>query len=632
MLFSLGIFAVFNFVNAQAPWSSERVYYNEKGVLEYTKDTLHNRIPDFSYAGYQNGEAGIPNVPVVKTISPVEGDNTDHIQDALFEVALSGTDENGITGALLLEAGVYEISGTLKINFNGVVMRGVGDGTNPESNTVIKAVGNSPSRRTVLVAGGGGTTYWSDRVEGTRQDIVTDSVFVGDRTFEIEDASGYAVGDNIIVYHPCSEAWLVAVDSGGTHWEEPGANPAEDFPWSPGSQPIVFNRYIKDIAGNTITFGVPVYNHLIRELSQSYIYKYARYGIRTKIGIENMRIQIESEHPTDEDHAWNGIDLFQVEDAWVRNCTVTGFARSGVRTNTATRITVENVNAIEPASGIDGGRRYNFNAYTASQQILFKNCHANKGRHAYMSNGMSWTSGIVFFDCTSSGAYASSEGHRRWSMGLLYDNVKELDGPRSGYNPRMLGLYNRGYYGSSHGWGAAHSVAWNTDVADGYLIVQQPPTAQNYAIGCFGDRVTGEEPYTSFPEPEGYIEGTNTPGLEPRSLYLAQLGQRIDTTIVGIHDKDAPVGTVPEKMRLSQNFPNPFNAETNIEFSVNTPDDISLKVYDLSGREVATLWSGFTNTGTYTVKWDGTSVSSGVYLVRLQSNMQMQTRRMILLK
>ena len=71
---------------------------------------------------------------------------------------------------------------------------------------------------------------------------------------------------------------------------------------------------------------------------------------------------------------------------------------------------------------------------------------------AVCPNGYSYTSGCVFVDCTSSGAYAGSEGHRRWSTGLLFDNLIELDGPRPGVNPRLLGLYNRGYYGTSHGW------------------------------------------------------------------------------------------------------------------------------------------------------------------------------------
>jgi hypothetical protein len=88
----------------------------------------------------------------------------------------------------------------------------------------------------------------------------------------------------------------------------------------------------------------------------------------------------------------------------------------------------------------------------------------------------------------------------------------------------VIRLYNRGDYGTSHGWAAAHSVAWACDVTPrGRLVVQAPPTAQNYAIGCSG-QILGKGPYPGAP---GFIEGSNRPGLEPRSLYDAQLAERL---------------------------------------------------------------------------------------------------------
>ena len=57
----------------------------------------------------------------------------------------------------------------------------------------------------------------------------------------------------------------------------------------------------------------------------------------------------------------------------------------------------------------------------------------------------------------------------------------------------VLGLYNRGDYGTGHGWASAHSVAWAHDLADGIGIIQRPPTAQNYAIGGSGT-FTGATP------------------------------------------------------------------------------------------------------------------------------------------
>jgi hypothetical protein len=621
----------FFFIRLSYAWESKIVYYDTNGKLVYLSDAKGNRILDFSHAGYKGGGVLIPDIPVVKTISPIEGDNTAHIQNALFEIGFMPKDSEGFRGALLLTAGKYEIRGTINSGFDGVVLRGVGDGDDPATNTIFWATGNSPNQRTVLIAGGGASTKWREEVPNTRTNITSDSVLVGDNVFEVEDASKFSIGDNIIIYHPCTAEWLAAIDSGGTFWYLPGAEPGVDLPWSVGSQPIVYNRFITDIQGNSITIDAPVFNHLIRSISQSYIYKYSRSGLRTQIGIENLRIDIETKGGADEAHAWTAIDLFQIEDAWVRDCTMLHFGHSGVRTNTATRITVENCEALDPVSEIEGERRYNFNVYTASQQVLFKNCRASNGRHHYVSNGTSWTSGCVFLDCTSEGAYTSSEGHRRWTMGILYDNLIELDGPRPGYNPRLLGLYNRGYYGSSHGWGLAHSVAWNCDMAQGDLIVQQPPTAQNYAIGCKGKNVTGTKPPAPFEAPDGYIEGTNESGLEPRSLYEAQLEERLITQVSVDFEQKATAKQL-HSFALYQNYPNPFISRTTISFDMLKTANVEISVFDINGRMVAELLSYQFNRGRYNVVWDASNKPSGVYLVRMKSDDFVAARRIVLLK
>lgn len=614
-------------------WQSRIVYYTADSTLSYVADAEGNRIPDFSYAGYKGGLEPIPEVPVVKVIYPIPGDNTAHIQAAIQEVGGLPLDSNGFRGAILLTAGRYEIRGTIRLNVSGVVLRGVGDGADTLQNTVLWGTGNSPAQRTILIAGGGGTSKWSDKVQGTQTNIITDTIFVGEHTFEVANAAPFKVGDNIIIYHPCTAEWLAAIDYGGTHSGEPGAE-ADDVPWEVGSQPIVFNRYITAIDGNRVTIDAPVYNTLIRSLSQSYIYKYARVGIKTNIGIENLRIDIETAGGTDEAHAWQALDLFQIEDAWVRNCTFLHFGQSGVRTNTATRITVENCRALDPVSLIDGERRYNFQVYTASQQILFKNCHATNGRHHYVSNGTTWTSGCVFLQCTSSGAYTSSEGHRRWSMGLLWDNHVELDGPRPGLNPRLLGLYNRGYYGTSHGWAVAHSVAWNCQLADGDLIVQKPPTAQNYAIGCQAANVTGRPPRAPFDELEGYIEGTNQPGLEPYSLYLAQLAARRKREALQIKTTDR---VMPGDFWLLPGYPNPFNREIILSFKLFQEAEVSLIIYNLVGQKVYYLLSGRFSAGTYQLPWRaidaaGQPIASGIYLVCLEAGGRRQTQKILYIK
>ncbi len=629
-----GVISAVTLSVAQNQWQSKIVFYGANGRLQYVRDSLGNAIPDFSYAGYKNSDAPIPDIPVVLTIEPISGNNTAHIQQAIDSVARMEPDAFGFRGALLLKAGTYEIKGTIYLNESGIVLRGEGDNDDPASNTILKAVGNSPKQRTVLVAGGNDDTRWRDMVPGTKTYITDDTVLVGSRTFHVQRPGLFHVGDNIIIFHPCTEEWLQAIDYGGTHSNDPNAEPGVDVPWEIGSQPIVYNRYITRIDSNQITIDAPLYNHFIKAQAKSYIYKYLRHKLKTEIGIENLRIDIQTAGGTDENHAWVGIDLLLVEDAWVRHCTVLHFGEAGFRTHTATRVTIEQCRALDPVSKITGGRRYNFEAYTASQQILVKECLATNGRHHYMSNGTSWVSDVVFLNCQSSGAYASSEGHRRWSQGLLYDNLKELDGPRDGYNPRLLGLYCRGYYGTSHGWAAAHSVAWNCDVAQGDLIVQKPPTAQNYAIGCKGKHITGKKPPASFDEPQGYIEGSNTDGLYPQSLFLAQLTDRHNATGINItpqkHNR-------PSILQLIKTYPNPFNQQMIIRFTLSKSTSVRLLIFNALGQLIRSEKKTYVQAGRHNWHWEGSdekgqAVSSGIYFLQLRAENQQKTVKVLLVR
>jgi hypothetical protein len=156
------------------------------------------------------------------------------------------------------------------------------------------------------------------------------------------------------------------------------------------------------------------------------------------------------------------------------------------------------------------------------------------------------------------------------------------------------------------------------------MIIQKPPTAQNYAIGCFGT-ATGAGPFTG---PQGYIEGTSTAGLNPPSLYKAQLAERLSLP-TGV---DRSESAIPKDTYLNQNFPNPFNPTTNIEFRIANVGFVSLKVFDDLGREVATLVNETKSPGTYIAKWDASRFNSGVYFCRLQSGALMETKKLMLVK
>ncbi|MDH4069442.1 MAG: T9SS type A sorting domain-containing protein [Ignavibacteria bacterium] len=88
----------------------------------------------------------------------------------------------------------------------------------------------------------------------------------------------------------------------------------------------------------------------------------------------------------------------------------------------------------------------------------------------------------------------------------------------------------------------------------------------------------------------------------------------------------------PHTFLLKQNYPNPFNSISNFGFEISDLSDVSLRIYDLSGREVATIVDERLASGNYSRKWDARGVTSGVYLYRLTVDGQVLARKMILLK
>jgi hypothetical protein len=111
--------------------------------------------------------------------------------------------------------------------------------------------------------------------------------------------------------------------------------------------------------------------------------------------------------------------------------------------------------------------------------------------------------------------------------------------------------------------------------------------------------------------------------------------------------------TVPLEFSLSQNYPNPFNPSTVINYSVplsaerdlvptgrdgqlaplaNGGTYTNLKVYNLIGKEVATLVNGYQTAGNYKITFDGSSLSSGLYFYKLQSGSNVEIKKMTLIK
>jgi hypothetical protein len=88
----------------------------------------------------------------------------------------------------------------------------------------------------------------------------------------------------------------------------------------------------------------------------------------------------------------------------------------------------------------------------------------------------------------------------------------------------------------------------------------------------------------------------------------------------------------PKQMELKQNYPNPFNPATQIGFSISEASNVSIDVYTILGQHVSTLVNESMNAGEYQVSFEGSSLSSGVYLYRLQTDNYSEVRQMNLIK
>jgi Family of unknown function (DUF6298) len=483
--------------------------YYEKGKLMYTADAQGNRIPDFSYCGYKASEQPIPNIDV-KVVVPVKaGDATLRIQSALEYVASLPADANGFRGAVLLQKGTYEVFGQLRIIASGVVLRG--SGTN--ATTIIGA----GTGRLALIKIVGKNTI-SKELTGLK---ITDAyVPVNAMSFHVDQSINIKDHSNKIIIRRTSTAnWinLLGTDHFGGGITALG--------WKPGERDLFIDRTITKIEGNTVYIDAPITTALDTTYGGATMYFYNNDGRVTNCGVENIKLisTYDKANPKDEDHRWNGINIENAEDCWVRQITFQHFAGSAVSVlETSKRISVEDCISLSPVSEIGGQRRYTF--LTTGQQTLFQRCYAEYGYHDF-AVGFCAPGPNAFVQCESFLPYSFSGTIDSWASGVLFD-VVNVDG-------NALRFGNRWQDANGAGWSAANSLFWNCSAAR--IDCYKPPTAQNWAFGS----------WSQFAGDGYWNESNNT--ITPRSLYYAQLRERLNKNI----DQQVQIMDVPTEASSS---------------------------------------------------------------------------------
>jgi hypothetical protein len=452
--------------------------------LVYERDANGDAIPDFSHCGYEMADVEIPAVRASIVVRPADGDDGRRIQDAIDSLAKLPVGPGGFRGAILLAPGQFEVGGQLVINHSGIVLRGSGAG---EGGTTIKATGID--RRPLLRIEGR-----NDRAtKGQKYRVVDQRVSVGEDKLQLDTVKRLAVGDRVIVTRPSTREWIKAL----------GAD-AFGVGWRSGTRDIRWDRRVTSIDGHTITLNAPITTAIEASLGGAVVEPYDWSGRISHVGIEDVTLESSFDHdqPEDEEHAWFGITIQNVENAWVRRVEFRHFTGGAVSLfENTSAITIQDCLALEPVSESAGYRRHTFS--TQGQLTLFLRCWSERGRHDF-AVGHCAPGPNAFVNCYAREALGDSGPIESWASGVLYDNV-HIDGAG-------LNLNNRWTNPPGCGWTAANCVLWQCQA--GAIHVARPTTANNWSIGV----------WSTFAG-DGTFFGRSD-FVRPLSLYQAQLAVR----------------------------------------------------------------------------------------------------------
>jgi hypothetical protein len=531
-VFSLSL-GLANWTLASGPVLSEWVYPGPDGNLMYKTTPTGDRIMDFSSAGYLGGGVALPNVPVKRTVAPSgKSDDTAAIQSAINEVAALPL-QGGFRGAVLLAPGTFVCSNTIYIPASGVVLRGSGSGA---GGSTIKMLGG---RHVAISAGDGRRRENQPNIEN-EEDLPGPGQSAGAGRAWIADAyvpsgairftvtpgnagrpesspkpaagtaalPGFAVGDTIEIRRPVTAAWVKFMGMDNL------TRDGQAQTWIRTGTTLPIERRIAGIAGKTITLDVPLSDSLDAKYLDPpgvAVVKVKPPARLTQIGIEHLHIESPPQHVNHTQELYTAVRITG-EDCWVRDMIIDETMNSvGI---SGRRITVDNVTVNRRILHVGSSKPAEF--APNGDQILLNHCSVNADNVWFAATGAGHSGPIVFLNCTF-GGNGHIEGHMRWSTGMLLDNCSLPGGG--------IDFKNRGAMGSGHGWGMGWAVAWNC-VAKSF-VVQRPPGAFNWAIGCIGERELLARPFDSAPVlAEGTFDSYGKP-VSPQSLYLAQLAERL---------------------------------------------------------------------------------------------------------
>jgi hypothetical protein len=492
-------------VSTQSP--SKWVSLGSDRRLHYGTDARGNRIMDFSHAGYRGGGITLPTVRAARTLPPAAGDNTARIQAAIDQVSALTPGADGFRGAVVLERGVYDVAGELKMAASGVVLRGNGSG---ENGTTLKIIG--PPHRFLDISG---TGTWQP--EGNSAAMTDAYVPSGASSFTVASASGFKAGDGILIQRPVTDKWIHFM--GMDLLERDGQKQT----WIKAGTIISMDRTIRSVAGNRITVDVPLsdsFDAAYLNPPGGSIVKYAFPGRIERIGLESLRVMSPAQDVAITQAQYTFLRTNAVSDAWLRDLWVQDTQNTITLGPSSRRMTLEDLHITHTVPFTEAASPADI-AISGTQILVHRSTVTGQGVWPVVTQaGVTGPNVVLHFKSDQAGVAP----HQRWATGLLVDSSEFQNGTE---RRPSVAFSNREYAGSGHGWSVGWAVAWN--VTGAYLLIQQPPGAMNWCIGCTGRPPTILWHGNKIAIPPIPSETWELPGMkvQPASLYLEQLRERL---------------------------------------------------------------------------------------------------------
>ena len=235
------------------------------------------------------------------------------------------------------------------------------------------------------------------------------------------------------------------------------------------------------------------------------------------------------------------------------------------------------------------------------------------------------------------------DGSEEWGGLIPFEELPQADGTQQDYfanwNNKPVSWWNNGdnvpWIGEQHvtdikDYVGPISQFTYDNLKDTPFNIGDHGTYQ-HALEFQGEAVRDENIVP--PGQSGFINWQGIPSPHFNDQWPLHLAWEFKDQQFGLEDAGVHQPAVlPSVMVLEQNYPNPFNPTTTIEFYIPQTDYVTIKIFDIVGREIATLMNRELVTGHQTITWNGKNVSSGIYFLKLESGELVHTKKMVLLR